>query len=138
MKSSVVPSLKTIQRFNPAWIIPEPSATDIKRKMIFEVLDQSKTAKKSNKTKNPNVQKIANHQPLSELFGLVAVTNAEKVILDRIKEKNGQISLFEESNDEKDRQTNELRNLIGKLPFLSIFIDEVHHAVSDEIKLVRL
>lgn len=94
-----------------------------------------KTEKKSNKTKNPNVQKIANHQPLSELFGLVAVTNAEKVILDRIEEKNGQISLFEESDDEKDRQANELRNLIGKLPSLSIFIDEVHHAVSDEIKL---
>ena len=135
LKSSVVPSLKTIQNFNPAWIIPEPAATDIKRMISFEVLDQSKTEKKSNKTKNPNVQKIANHQPLSELFGLVAVTNAEKVILDRIQEKNGQISMFEESDDDKDRQANELRNLIGKLPSLSIFIDEVHHAVSDEIKL---
>lgn len=135
LKSSVVPSLKTIQNFNPAWIIPEPAATDIKRMISFEVLDQRKTEKKSNKTKNPNVQKIANHQPLSELFGLVAVTNAEKVILDRIQEKDGQISMFEESDDEKDRQANELRNLIGKLPSLSIFIDEVHHAVSDEIKL---
>lgn len=135
LKSSVVPSLKTIQNFNPAWIIPEPAATKIKRMISFEVLDQGKTAKKSNKTKNPNVQKIANHQPFDELFGLVAVTNAEKVILDRIKEKDGQISLFEESDDEKDRQANELRNLIGKLPSLSIFIDEVHHAVSDEIKL---
>lgn len=135
LKSSVVPSLKTIQNFNPAWIIPEPAATIIKRMISFEVLDQGKTSKKSNKTKNPNVQKIANHQPLAELFGLVAVTNAEKVILDRIKEKDGQISLFEESGDEKDRQANELRHLIGKLPSLSIFIDEVHHAVSDEIKL---
>lgn len=135
LKSSVVPSLRTIQNFNPAWIIPEPAATEIKRLMSFEVLDQSKTANKSNKTKNPNVQKIANHQPLSELFGLVAVTNAEKVILDRIQESNGQISWFEESDDDKDRQANELRNLIGKLPALSIFIDEVHHAVSDEIKL---
>ena len=135
LKSSVVPSLKTIQNFNPAWILPEPAATDIKRIISFEILDQSKTEKKSNKTRNPNVQKIANHQPLSELFGLVAVTNAEKVILDRIEEKNGQISMFEESDDEKDRQANELRNLIGKLPSLSIFIDEVHHAVSDEIKL---
>ena len=135
LKSSVVPSLKTIQNFNPSWVIPEPAATEIKRIISFEVLDQSKTANKSNKIKNPNVQKIANHQPLSELFGLVAVTNAEKVILDRIKEENGQISLFEESDDEKDKQANELRNLIGKLPSLSIFIDEVHHAVSDEIKL---
>ena len=135
LKSSVVPSLKTIQNFNPAWVIPEPAATEIKRMISFEVLDQGKTAKKSNKTKNPNVQKIANHQPLSELFGLVAVTNAEKVILDRIQEKDGQLSFLEESDDEKDRQANELRNLIGKLPSLSIFIDEVHHAVSDEIKL---
>lgn len=135
LKASVVPSLKTIQNFNPVWIIPEPAATSIKRRISFEVLDQGKTANKSNKTRNPNVQKIANHQPLSELFGLVAVTNAEKVILDRIQEKDGQISLFEESADEKDRQANELRNLIGKLPALSIFIDEVHHAVSDEIKL---
>lgn len=136
LKSSVVPSLKTIQKFDPSWVIPEPAAGDIKRKMMFEVLDQTKTASKSNKTKtkNPNVQKIANHQPLSKLFGLVAVTNAEKVILDRIQEKNGQVT-FEENDDEKDRQANELRNLIGKLPSLSIFIDEVHHAVSDEIKL---
>lgn len=135
LKSSVVPSLKTIQHFDPSWVIPEPAASEIKRQISFEVLDQGKTASKSNKTKNPNVQKIAHHQPLSELFGLVAVTNAEKVILDRIQEKDGQISLFEDSDDEKDRQANELRNLIGKLPALSIFIDEVHHAVSDEIKL---
>ena len=135
LKSSVVPSLKTIQKFDPSWVIPEPAASALKRQISFEVLDQGKTANKSNKTKNPNVQKIANHQPLSELFGLVAVTNAEKVILDRIQENKGQLSFFEESDDEKDRQANELRNLIGKLPGLAVFIDEVHHAVSDEIKL---
>lgn len=135
LKSSVVPSLRTIQKFDPSWVIPEPAASALKRQISFEVLDQGKTASKSNKTKNPNVQKIANHQPLAELFGLVAVTNAEKVILDRIQEKKGQLSFFEESEDEKDRQANELRNLIGKLPGLAIFIDEVHHAVSDEIKL---
>ena len=135
LKSSVVPSLKTIQKFDPSWVIPEPAASALKRQISFEVLDQGKTANKSNKTKNPNVQIIANHQPLSELFGLVAVTNAEKVILDRIQEKKGQLSFFEESDDDKDRQANELRNLIGKLPGLAVFIDEVHHAVSDEIKL---
>ncbi len=128
LESSVVPSLKTIQNFDPSWVIPEPAATEIKRLMSFEVLDQGKTAKKSNKTKNPNVQKITSHQPLSELFGLVAVTNAEKVILDRIQEDHGMISFLDEDE-------NELRALIGKLPSLSIFIDEVHHAVSDEIKL---
>lgn len=135
LKSSVVPSLRTIQKFNPAWVIPEPSATNIKRRMIFEVLDQGKAENKSNKTKNPNVQKLAAHQPFEKLFGLVAVINAEKVILDRIQEKGGQMNLFDEIDDEKVRSANELRSFIGKLPALSIFIDEVHHAVSDEIKL---
>ena len=46
LKSSVVPSLKTIQRFDPAWIIPEPAASELKRMLIFEVLDESSTAKK--------------------------------------------------------------------------------------------
>lgn len=132
LKSSVVPSLRTIQNFHAAWVLPEPAASDIRRMISFEVLDQRKTANKSNKTKNPNVQKIANHQPLNELFGLVAVTNAEKVILDRVQIGNEQLSLHD---DEADRQANELRNLIGKLPALAIFIDEVHHAVTDEIKL---
>ena len=51
LKSSVVPSLRTIQRFDPSWVLPEPAATDIRRMISFEVLDQNKTAKKSNKTK---------------------------------------------------------------------------------------
>lgn len=57
-------------------------------------------------------------------MGLVAVTNAEKVILDRIVEKGGQISFLDESHDEKDRAANELRNFIGKLPNVSIVIDD--------------
>ena len=137
LKSSVIPSLRTIQNFDPSWVIPEPAASNLRRKLIFEVLDQNKSASKSNKTKNPNVQKIAIHQPLQELFGLVAVTNAEKVILDRVDvdEKAGQLQLIEKTDDDKDCQANELRNLIGKLPHLSIFIDEVHHATTDDKKL---
>ena len=130
LKSSVVPSLKTIQKFNPSWIIPEPAATEIKRAISFEVLDQNKTKSKSNKTKNPNVQKIANHQPFYDLFGLVAVTNAEKVIYDRIEKENMQLSLFTEEEQTQIKQSKELREIIGKIPQLSIFIDEVHHASS--------
>jgi len=137
LKSSVIPSLKTIQKFDPSWVIPEPVASQIKKRLIFEVLDESKTQKRSNKVKNPNVQKIASHQPYDKIFGLVAVTNAEKVILDRldISEKNGQISCFQRDEDEKDWFANELRNTIGKINSLAVFIDEVHHAVSEEIKL---
>lgn len=130
LKSSVVPSLKTIQNFDPSWVIPEPAASELKRVISFEVLDQAKSSNKSNRTKNPNVQKIASHQPLSDLFGLVAVTNAEKVILDRLPDTDWQMGMFDDEDD-----PHELRNLIGKLPALSIFIDEVHHAVSNDIKL---
>lgn len=128
LKSSVVPSLKTIQRFDPSWVIPQPAASEIKRQISFEVLDQGKSANKSNKTKNPNVQKIAIHQPLPELFGLVAVTNAEKVIYDHLEEEEMQLSLFGKDEQAKILQSKELRDIIGKIPNMSIFIDEVHHA----------
>ena len=133
LKTSVIPSLRTIQDFDPSWVIPEPAASQLKRELKFEMLDENKSANKSNRTKNPNVQKIAIHEPLAELFGLVAVTNAEKVILDRIdKGTDGLFDFHDESADEKDRVANELRNKIGKLPHLSILLDEVHHVASSD------
>jgi len=134
LKSSIIPSLKTIERFDPSWILPEPAATNIKRMIKFEILDQPKSAKKSNKARNPNAQKISIYQPFDTLMGLVMVVNAEKVILDRLDlDQNGQ--LFEHTEDEKDRLANELRNIICKIPNLQIHIDEVHHAATDDIKL---
>jgi len=134
LKSSIVPSLKTIANFDPTWILPNPAASNIKRMIRFEVLDQPKSAKKSNKARNPNAQKINQYQPFEDLIGLVMVTNAEKVILDRLA-LTDQGLLFERSEDEKDKAANELRNMIGKIPNLQIHIDEVHHAATDEIKL---
>ncbi|HIJ94818.1 MAG TPA: DEAD/DEAH box helicase family protein [Desulfuromonadales bacterium] len=134
LKSSIIPSLKTIEKFDPSWVIPEPAASTLKKQISFEVLDQSKSAKKSNRARNPNAQKIARHQPFEDLAGLILVVNAEKVILDRL-DLGDQLLLIEHSDDEKDRQANELRNLIGKIPNLSIHIDEVHHAATDDIKL---
>ena len=97
LKSSVVPSLRTIRDFDPSWVIPEPAASKLRNELAFEVLDQNKTVKKGNKTKNPNVQKIANQLKPNGPFGLVAVTNAEKVILDRVEERDGQIDFLENS-----------------------------------------
>lgn len=134
LKSSIIPSLKTIERFDPEWIIPNPTADNLKRLIKFEVLDEAKSASKSNKAKNPNVQKIARHQPFDTLQGLIMVVNAEKVILDRL-ELDKQGHLYEKTEDEKDALANELRNFIGKVPNLQILIDEVHHATDDEIKL---
>ncbi len=134
LKSSIVPSLKHIKEFDPSWIIPEPTATQLRRLIKFEILDEQKTANKSNRIKNPNAQKINNHQPLEDLMGLVAITNAEKVILDRF-DTDQDPSLFSEEEKKRMELANELREIIGSLPNLAIYIDEVHHAADGEIKL---
>lgn len=132
LKSSIIPSLKKIQRFDPSWVLPEPAASNIKRLIKFEILDEQKSAKKSNRTKNPNAQKISMHINCGgeSLTGLVAVTNAEKVILDHW-DKDKDPKLF----DHNDLIANELRQTIGRIPHLAVFIDEVHHAADSEIKL---
>ena len=134
LKSSIVPSLNHIKEFDPSWIIPEPSATELRRLIKFEILDEQKTAKKSNRIKNPNAQKINNHQPFEDLKGLVAITNAEKIILDRF-DTNQDPSLFSEEELKRMASANELRELIGSIPNLAVYIDEVHHAADGEIKL---
>lgn len=132
LKSSIVPSLKTIENFNPAWVLPEPAATNLKKILKFELLDKQKSGKKSNKARNPNAAKV--NKCFVDPFGYVFVVNAEKVILDRL-ELSAQKELIEKTEDEQDRYANELRNLIGKIPNLEIMIDEVHHATDSEIKL---
>ena len=134
LKSSIVPSLKHIKEFDPSWIIPEPTASQLKRLIKFEILDEQKSANKSNRIKNPNAQKINNHQPLEDLIGLVAISNAEKVILDRM-DTDKEPSMYSEDELKRLELANELRELIGNLPNLAIYIDEVHHAADGEIKL---
>jgi len=132
LKSSIVPSLKTIENFDPTWVLPEPAAGNLKKLLKFEILDEQKSAKKSNKARNPNAQKV--NQCLPNPFGYVFVVNAEKVILNRL-ELSDNLELIEKTEDEQDRYANELRHLIGKIPNLTLMIDEVHHAATDDIKL---
>jgi type III restriction enzyme len=61
LKSSIIPSLKTIENFDPAWVLPEPAASNVRKLIRFEILDQPKSGKKSNKARNPNAQKISQH-----------------------------------------------------------------------------
>lgn len=141
LKSSIVPSLRDIQNFNPLWILPNPIASQLKNLIQYEWLQESSSASKSNLVKNPNARKISMHTANPDLIGLVAVTNAEKVILDRV-DKNFNIddtllnTLSEEQRKEYEatKQANELRDQIGKIPGLCVLIDEVHHA-SDNQKL---
>lgn len=134
LKSSVVPSLREIEDFDGEWILPPVAARNIKQELHFEILDKGKSGKKSNRARDPNVQKIALHQPFESLTGLVAVTNAEKVILDNVK-LDEQGMLIEDTDEEKEKDKNELRYIIGQIPHLAVFIDEVHHAASEDKKL---
>lgn len=144
LKSSIVPSLRDIQNFNPLWILPDPVASQLKNLIQYEWLQESSSASKSNIVKNPNARKISIQVAKPNLMGLVAVTNAEKVILDRVdKDFNIDASILK-SLPEEDRkeyeatlQANELREQIGLIPGLCILIDEVHHA-SDDQKLRKV
>lgn len=130
LKSSIVPSLKTIVNFEPSWVLPEPFASRLKKLLKFDILDEQKSAKKSNKARNPNAQKV--NICLPNPFGQVFVVNAEKVILESFK-FNTQIELQLDA-EEKDT-SNDLKRLFGQIPNLTILIDEVHHAATDDIKL---
>ena len=135
LKSSIIPSLRDIQNFDVSWIFPESTAASLKRLVKFEVLDEQKSARKSNVIKNPNARKISQHWDGGAMMGLVAITNAEKVILDRLDENGKDIRLLSEDERRQLVVANELRREIGNMPSLSIFIDEVHHASDSEIKL---
>ena len=139
LKSSIIPSLRKIKEFNTTWLFAEPTASNLKNLLKFEILDEQKTDKKSNKIKNPNVAKIAQYQPYEDMLWVVFLTNAEKVILDHYDKDNPDNRLFYVNKDTKEIETikaaNELRDTIGKIPNLAIFIDEVHHVADEEIKL---
>lgn len=144
LKSSIVPSLRDIQNFNPLWILPDPIASQLKNLIQYEWLQESSSASKSNIVKNPNARKISMQVAKPNLMGLVAVTNAEKVILDRVdKDFNIDASILKSlpAEDRKEYeatlQANELREQIGLIPGLCILIDEVHHA-SDDQKLRKV
>ena len=131
LKTSIVPSLKTIENFDPSWVLPEPSASKLKKLLKFDVLDEQKSGKKSNKARNPNAQKV--NACLPNPFGQVFVVNAEKVILESFR-FDAQTKIVYDTDKEKDT-ANDLKRLFGQIPNLTILIDEVHHAATDDIKL---
>lgn len=138
LKSSILDSIRDIQEFDPSWVIPEPAATALKRMMKFEILDEAKSGQKSNIVRNPNAQKINAYQPFSSLMGLVAVVNAEKIILNRVEDANKNVSLFSKEELNKIFLANELRDLLAELPNLTLLVDEVHHAADSDIKLRKV
>ena len=127
-KSSIGPSLQTINNFDAEWVLSPELAARIKKNVRFTVLDAPKSSKGSMRTKNPNALEVERARNAS--FYHIFVVNAEKVILDKLPDGQGSLDKWG-----YDQRANELRASIGTLPRLGIFIDEVHHATDNDIKL---
>ena len=131
-KTAILPSLRTIRDFNLDWILPANEAKELKQIIHIEILD-SLSSKRKDKLQgnNPNLEKV-NRITQTKDFGLVFITNAEKVVLERYDEKDrifietGQ-SFLEQKEFEEIKKTNELREKLSQIPYLSVILDEVHH-----------
>ena len=129
-KTAILPSLRTIREFNPEWILPPAAAADVRREMKVEVLDQPAAAKKSMRANNPNLARV-NRLLQTRSRGLVFITNAEKVVLEKYAPGDGPL-LRADKPEEKDRieKSNELRARFAEIPALGVMLDEGVHAYS--------
>ena len=132
LKNSIIPSLRTIERFNPEWVIDEASAKALKLEMRFDVLDAETSKGDSNRVRNPNARKVAMYRQGGDMRAVTLVTNAEKVISDTRLEK-GQMTL--DGSEGSEMFQNELRAQIARIPRLTILVDEAHHTAKDTIQL---
>lgn len=144
-KTAILPALQTIRNFNPEWILPADDAKILKQKMHIEILDALSSQRRDKlQGNNPNLEKV-NLLTQTNDFGLVFITNAEKVVLEHYQDKwqreyqkIGQ-TFTGQKEFEEIKKTNELRERLSQIPYLTVLLDEVHHTYgkrySDEKKL---
>ena len=136
-KTAILPSLRTIKDFNPEWILPEVEADKLKQIINIEILD-SLSSKRKDKLhgNNPNLEKV-NRIKQTKDFGMIFITNAEKVVLEKYDDedkpfvenlKKVGMNLFDERTLDEIQKTNELREALSKVPHLAVILDEVHHS----------
>lgn len=127
-KTAILPSLQTIKNFNPEWVLPKIEADRIKQIIQIEMLDTLSSKRKDKlQGNNPNLEKV-NRLTQTKDSGLVFITNAEKVVLERYDDED---FLLANMGDEKIKaelqKTNDLREKLSQIPNLGIILDEVHH-----------
>lgn len=132
LKNSIVPSLRTIEKFNPEWVIDEASAKALKLEMCFDVLDAESITGSSNLVKNPNARKVALHLQGGKTRAVTLITNAEKVVTKR-KMDIAQTKL--DVGETGDDFINEFRAQIARIPRLTVMVDEAHHTSKNSILL---
>ena len=143
-KTAILPSLQTIRNFDPAWVLPAGDAAELRRIVHFEILD-SLSSKRRDKLhgNNPNLEKV-NRLTQTRDFGLVFITNAEKVVMEKLSAEDQQIAdpdslFYDEKKAAEVVKTNALREKLSQIPGISVILDEAHHFFSssggDEKKL---
>ena len=136
-KTAILPSLRTIKDFDPEWILPKDEADKLKQVISIEILD-SLSSKRKDKLhgNNPNLEKV-NRLKQTKDFGLVFITNAEKVVLEKYADRDkalvddlekNQTSLLDDRSLDEIKKSNELREALSQIPNLTVILDEVHHS----------
>ncbi len=136
-KTAILPSLRTIKDFNPEWILPKNDADKLKQVISIEILD-SLSSKRKDKLhgNNPNLEKV-NRMKQTKDFGLVFITNAEKVVLEKYDDRDkalvdslerGQADALDARSIDEIKKSNQLREALSQIPNLTVILDEVHHS----------
>lgn len=131
-KTAILPSLQTIKNFDPEWILPNEQAGLLKQTIQIEILDALASGRKDKlQGKNPNLEKV-NRLSQTKNFGLVFITNAEKVVLEKYDDNDKHLTdqksiFYNEKKTSELVKLNELREKLSQVPSLSVFLDEVHH-----------
>ncbi len=140
-KTAILPSLKTIRDFNPEWILPKYDAEQVQSELHTEILDSPRAKKNSMQVNNPNLDKV-NRMMQMYKRGLVFITNAEKVVLEKIQYSTDELEVnFGRKTKYEVKTHNELRDCMANIPALSVFLDEAHHTytiTANEEKKLRL
>lgn len=131
-KTAILPALRAIKTFDPRWILPEREAQKIKQLITIEILDALSALRKDKlQGNNPNLEKV-NRIKQTKDFGLVFITNAEKVVLEKASDRDSNITsgsiVYDEKKAAQIKKTNDLREALSQIPKITIILDEVHHS----------
>jgi len=145
-KTAILPSLQTIRNFDPAWVLPPSDAAELRRVVHFEILDSLSSARRDKlHGNNPNLEKV-NRLTQTRDFGLVFITNAEKVVMEKYEDSdatytNPDSPFYDLEKTTALRKVNDLREKLSQIPGISIILDEAHHffsATGDDEKKLKL
>ncbi len=132
-KTAILPSLQTIKNFNPEWIFPKKEADKLKQIIQIEILDALGSQRKDKlQGNNPNLEKV-NRISQTKRFGMVFITNAEKVVLEKYDDRDKiyidpNSFLYDKKKAAEIIKLNELREKLSQIAFLGVILDEVHHS----------